>query len=42
VLPITITGTRDKPIFGVSVLHKTIQKQIDAGRDKQAGKNPLN
>jgi hypothetical protein len=42
VLPITITGTRDKPIFGVSVLHKTIQKQIDAGRDKQTGKPPLN
>jgi hypothetical protein len=42
VLPITITGTRDKPIFGISVLHKTIQKQIDAGRDKQTGKPPLN
>jgi hypothetical protein len=42
VVPITITGTRSKPTFGVSVLHKTIQKQIDAGRDKQAGKNPQN
>jgi hypothetical protein len=41
VVPITITGTRDKPTFGVSVLHKTIQKQINAGRDKQAGKTPL-
>jgi hypothetical protein len=38
VVPITITGTRGKPIFGVSVLHKTIKKQIDAGRNMQAGK----
>jgi hypothetical protein len=42
VVPITITGTRDKPTFGVTVLHKTIQKQVDAGRDKQTGKPPLN
>jgi hypothetical protein len=27
VLPISITGTRDKPAFGVSVFHKTIKKQ---------------
>jgi len=27
-LPITITGTRDNPVFGVSVLHKTIKKEI--------------
>jgi len=27
-LPITITGTRDNPVFGVSVFHKEIKKQI--------------
>jgi hypothetical protein len=26
VIPITISGTRDTPIFGVSVFHKTINK----------------
>jgi hypothetical protein len=34
VLPITITGTRDKPTFGVSVLHKTIKKQVDIDKSK--------
>src|SRR5215813_7182957 len=27
-LPISITGTRDKPVFGVSVFHKTIKKEM--------------
>ena len=27
-LPVTITGTREKPVFGVSVLHKTIKKSV--------------
>jgi hypothetical protein len=27
-LPITITGTREKPVFGVSVFHKTIKKNM--------------
>jgi len=36
-LPITITGTRDNPVFGVSVLHKTIKKEIktDSGDQKK-------
>jgi hypothetical protein len=29
VLPISITGTRDKPSFGVSVFHKTIKKEMN-------------
>jgi len=28
VLPITITGTREAPVFGVHVFHKTIKKQL--------------
>jgi len=27
-LPITITGTRDNPVFGVSVFHKEIKKEV--------------
>jgi hypothetical protein len=27
-LPITITGTRDKPTFGISIFHKTFKKTI--------------
>jgi hypothetical protein len=27
-LPITISGTREKPVFGVSVFHKTIKKNL--------------
>jgi hypothetical protein len=27
-LPITITGTREKPVFGVSVFHKEIKKEV--------------
>ena len=27
-LPITITGTREAPVFGVSVFHKKIEKQL--------------
>ena len=38
-LPITITGTKDNPIFGVSVFHKEIKKEIkpeqDAGKKEQ-------
>lgn len=40
VLPITITGTRDKPTFGVSVLHKTIKKQVNTKTAGQSGKSP--
>jgi hypothetical protein len=29
VLPIRITGTRDKPVFGVSVFHKTFDKRLE-------------
>jgi hypothetical protein len=39
VLSISITGTRDKPTFGVSVFHKTIKKQTgDAGKKPEDGK----
>jgi len=38
-LPITITGTRENPVFGVSVFHKEIKKEIkteqDAGKKEQ-------
>jgi hypothetical protein len=27
-LPITITGTRDQPVIGVTVLHKTVRRQL--------------
>jgi hypothetical protein len=39
-LPISITGTRDKPVFGVSVFHKTIKKEMKAegGAQKNAAK----
>jgi hypothetical protein len=40
VLPITITGTRDKPTFGLSVLHKTIKKQVNTKTAGQSGKSP--
>jgi uncharacterized protein involved in outer membrane biogenesis len=30
VIPITITGTRENPIFGVSVFHKTFKKHLGA------------
>jgi len=32
-LPISITGTREKPVFGVSVFHKTIKKKVKTDRD---------
>jgi hypothetical protein len=32
-LPITISGTREKPVFGVSVFHKTIKKEVKTGAD---------
>ena len=31
VLPIRITGTRENPVFGVSVLHKSFQKPLKSG-----------
>lgn len=37
VLPISITGTRDKPTFGMSVFHKTIKKQINKDQKKADG-----
>lgn len=30
VIPITITGTRENPIFGVSIFHKTFKKDLGA------------
>ena len=40
-LPITITGTRDKPVFGVSVFHKTIKKEVKTeGDDKKKDQKP--
>ncbi|MGB9512840.1 MAG: AsmA-like C-terminal region-containing protein [Candidatus Acidiferrum sp.] len=32
VLPIDITGTRDKPVFGVSVFHKRFDKHVSANK----------
>src|SRR5208283_2093828 len=32
VLPIRITGTRDNPVFGVSVFHKTFDKHLTANK----------
>jgi len=34
VLPIHINGTRDNPIFGVSVFHKSFEKPLKANGDK--------
>jgi VCBS repeat-containing protein len=31
VLPITITGTEDKPVMGVTVFHKKFEKRMGAG-----------
>jgi hypothetical protein len=39
VLPISITGTREKPVFGVSVFHKTIKKSIATSGDSSDKKN---
>ena len=38
-LPITITGTRDNPVFGVSVFHREIKKEVKA-EDDQKKKEP--
>jgi len=34
-----ITGTCDKPTFGISVFHKTINKQITGDKSKHSGKS---
>jgi AsmA-like C-terminal region len=34
VLPIRITGTREKPVFGVTVFHKTFDKQLSSSKSK--------
>jgi hypothetical protein len=34
-LPITIKGTRDNPVFGVSVFHKEIRKEVKPEPDKK-------
>jgi hypothetical protein len=39
VLPIRITGTRDKPIFGISVFHKTINKEPSSDKNKRENKS---
>jgi len=33
-LPITISGTEDKPVMGVTVFHKKFEKQMGAGRQQ--------
>jgi len=33
-LPITITGTEDKPVMGVTVFHKKFEKQMGAGTEQ--------
>jgi hypothetical protein len=37
VIPISITGTRSDPTIGVTVLHKTIKKQMAAKQEKASG-----
>jgi hypothetical protein len=39
-LPISITGTRDKPVFGVSVFHKTIKKEVKTTENKKEEQKP--
>lgn len=34
-LPLTITGTQDKPVFGVSVFHKTIKKDLGDSKNSK-------
>jgi hypothetical protein len=31
VLPITITGSEENPVMGVTVFHKTFEKQMGTG-----------
>jgi hypothetical protein len=40
-LPITITGTRDNPVFGVSIFHKTLHPG-DKNKKSPANANPPN
>lgn len=35
VVPISITGTRDNPVFGVSVFHKTFKREMNAQRQQR-------
>jgi hypothetical protein len=35
VLPITITGTRENPVFGVSVFHKSFKKEMNAQKPQR-------
>ena len=38
-IPITVTGTRDNPVIGVSILHKKIEKKISGSKSSEnAGK----
>jgi len=37
-LPIHISGTRDNPVFGVSVFHKTFDKHLTSQDDKASSK----
>ncbi len=40
-LPITITGSRDKPVFGVSLFHKTLKKEVKTnGENEKKDKKP--
>ena len=34
VLPITITGTRENPVFGVSIFHKTFKREVSAPKSQ--------
>jgi hypothetical protein len=39
VIPIRITGTRDKPTFGITVFHKTINKELSSDKNKRENKS---
>jgi hypothetical protein len=41
-LPVTITGTRDNPVFGVSIFHKTLHPGDKNKKSSGLGKNATN
>jgi len=34
-IPITVTGTRDNPLIGVSIFHKKIEKKIGGSKSSE-------
>jgi hypothetical protein len=38
-IPISITGTRESPEVGVTILHKTMKRKLGDGKNKQADKS---